>query len=293
MCAEWTGVFGRIHMRLRSRKDGIIRVTRDLTGDFRESVHSAVCGCPEGTWVRESEEDAEGWSMPGITVRADRADGALSFFDREGRLLLCEPREHPAELESVEIRRAVFQGASSVRESMGADGMRASADPFETRRDRMGVRGRQRFCFQEGEALYGLGSHEEGTGNLRGHDRMLYQHNLKAVVPVLVSTEGWAVLFDMGCGMTFHDGCDGSWMEIDCADALNWYFVYGDGTYESLMEKLQGLTGQAPMLPRYALGYIQSRERYLSAEELISVAAEYRRRKVPLDMIVQDWQSWP
>ena len=123
--------------------------------------------------------------------------------------------------------------------------------------------------------------------------RLLYQHNLKAVVPVLVSTAGWGILFDMGCGMAFHDDEEGSFMEIDCADSLDWYFVYGNGTYESLMEKMRGLTGLAPMLPRYALGFIQSKERYVNAQELEDTVAEYRRRKIPLDVIVQDWQTWP
>ena len=46
------------------------------------------------------------------------------------------------------------------------------------------------------------------------------------------------------------------------------------------------------MLPRWAFGYIQSKERYFSQAELIDVVKEYRRRGLPLDCIVQDWKSW-
>ena len=84
---------------------------------------------------------------------------------------------------------------------------------------------------------------------------------------------------DMGCLMRFHDDTEGSFLEIDCADALNWYFLYGGGSYASVMEKLNGLTGPAPILPRYAMGFTQSKERYITAEELTGVAREYRKRK--------------
>ena len=293
MQAEWTGQFGKTNLRIRGRKDGILQITRDLSGQFRETAWSPACACPEGEWTQKTEGGGTVLAISGLYVRIKPENGALSFSDANGKLLLQEQQEKPADLEPAEIRRSVFSDGTQITEKSGADGVRVSADPAGMRTDRTGVRGRQYFCFREGEALYGLGSHEEGTGNLRGHTRILYQHNLKAVVPVLVSSEGWGILFDMGCMMSFHDDGEGSFLEIDCADSLNWYFVYGGGTYEALMEKFRGLTGAAPMLPRYALGYIQSKERYVTAEELTAVAGEYRRRKIPLDLIVQDWQTWP
>ena len=290
--AEMTGVYGGIHLRLRGKADGTVQVTRDFSGAFREPEHSPVSPWEEGEWERTAEENWDVFFLSGLQIRVNRRSGALSFLNREGKLLLQERDPGPAELQETEIRRSVFR-PDSVRETMGVDGARAAADPVATEKDRQGVRGRQHFEFREGEALYGLGSHEEGYGNLRGRSRLLYQHNLKAVVPVLISTEGWGILFDMGCGMRFRDDGEGSFMEIDCADALNWYFLPGEEGYASVMEKLQGLVGAAPMLPRYALGFTQSKERYVSAEELTEVSAEYRRRKVPLDLIVQDWQTWP
>ena len=233
MRTEWTGVFGGIHLRLRAREDGILQVTRDLSGQFRENEYSPVTECPEGAWIRRTETGSEAFALPGLCVRVNRGTGALSFEDGSGKLLLRERPDCPADLQPAEIRRSVFSEETRITEKTGADGARSSADPAATETDRTGVRGRQYFCFQENEALYGLGSHEEGIGNLRGHMRLLYQHNLKAVVPVLVSTAGWGILFDMGCGMAFHDDEEGSFMEIDCADSLDWYFVYGNGTWES------------------------------------------------------------
>ena len=72
---------------------------------------------------------------------------------------------------------------------------------------------------------------------------------------------------------------------------LDYYFF--SGGYAQVCRQYADLTGHAPLLPKYAFGFIQSKERYKDAQELIGVVREYRRRQVPLDLIVQDWQSWP
>ena len=52
------------------------------------------------------------------------------------------------------------------------------------------------------------------------------------------------------------------------------------------------LTGKAPIVPKWALGFWQSRERYRTQEQLVGVVKEYRKRNIPLDNIVLDWQYW-
>ncbi len=290
MRTEWSGVTGGVYLRLTAYGDGAVRVTRDRSGAFRGNAVSAVCAKADGGWKRMSDAEGDTFSLPGFSVRVKKTDGTLTFLRADGETLL---REQPGKLESTEIVINEFDNEASVRETSSADGARASAAPAKQRTDRTGVRGELRFELSPDEGLYGLGSHEEGYGNLRGHSRLLYQHNLKAVVPVLVSTKGWGILFDMGCLMTFRDGPEGMALAFDAADSADWYFLYGDGSYDSLMEKLRQLTGAAPMLPKYALGYTQSKERYTCAQELYDVTAEYRRRGIPLDLIVQDWMTWP
>ena len=51
-------------------------------------------------------------------------------------------------------------------------------------------------------------------------------------------------------------------------------------------------TGRVPLLPKWAYGYWQSRERYNSQAELLDVVREFRKRRFPLDVIVQDWRYW-
>ena len=167
------GQFGNIHLRITGREDGIVRVTRDLDGSFREPVISTVCPCPAGKWTAETDDGQDVFAAGDLEIRVRQDTGAVSFFRKNGELLLRERPACPAELERADIILNTFRNGSTVTETMGVDGVRATAAPSETRRDRIGVRGKLYFDFQPEEGLYGLGSHEEGFGNLRGHARLL------------------------------------------------------------------------------------------------------------------------
>ena len=69
------------------------------------------------------------------------------------------------------------------------------------------------------------------------------------------------------------------------------YTVFA-GNADQVMDGYRTLTGRAPMLPGWAFGYIHSRERYHDQKELLENATEFRRRRIPIDIIVQDWQYW-
>jgi alpha-D-xyloside xylohydrolase len=77
----------------------------------------------------------------------------------------------------------------------------------------------------------------------------------------------------------------------DVADQIDYYFIYGDNI-DQLIRGYRQITGRAPMMPKWAMGFWQSRERYKTQEELLSVVKEFRKRQVPLDNIVQDWFYW-
>jgi alpha-D-xyloside xylohydrolase len=72
---------------------------------------------------------------------------------------------------------------------------------------------------------------------------------------------------------------------------VDYYFVYGKNIDE-VIHGYRRLTGKAPLLPRWAFGFWQSRERYRSQEEILNTVAEFRKRKIPIDNIVQDWFYW-
>jgi alpha-D-xyloside xylohydrolase len=186
----------------------------------------------------------------------------------------------------------VFDRNTEVATGQSIDGARATATAYTAVFDRTAFEAKLEFVFQDDEALFGLGSHEEGFGNLRGHARELYQQNMKAVVPHLVSTRGYSVLLDCCSLMTFHDDALGSYWWADCVDELDYYIITGP-TYRDVLLGYRDLTGKPPLPPKWAFGYTQSKERYVTADEMLDVVREYRRRKVPLDVIVLDWKSWP
>lgn len=74
--------------------------------------------------------------------------------------------------------------------------------------------------------------------------------------------------------------------------AIDYYFVAGNN-FDEVISGYRELTGKAVMLPRWAYGFWQSRERYKSQDELVAALKEYRDRKIPIDNIVLDWSYWP
>ena len=70
------------------------------------------------------------------------------------------------------------------------------------------------------------------------------------------------------------------------------YVVFKGKDTDEVINTFRSVSGQAPMLPLWAYGFWQCRERYTSSEHLIKTVKEFRERKLPLDVIVQDWQYW-
>jgi alpha-D-xyloside xylohydrolase len=236
--------------------------------------------------------DAFELCTPALKLMVGKATGAISYFDAAGKLLLHEPARGGKTLFAKKVFRNVFQQGAAVAAGQSIDGARAAATEFETVFDRDAFEAKLEFQFAPDEAIFGLGSHEEGYGNLRGKERLLYQQNMKIVVPYFVSTRGYGVLLDCGSLMTFRDGPAGACWWADVVDELDFYFIAG-GSFDAVTQNLHELTGKTPMLPKWAFGFAQSKERYVNAKELVDVVREYRRRKIPLDLIVLDWKSWP
>ena len=72
---------------------------------------------------------------------------------------------------------------------------------------------------------------------------------------------------------------------------MDYYFIAGDDI-DQVISGYRTLTGRAPILPKWALGFWQSRERYKTQDELVSTLQEFRDRQIPIDNIVQDWSYW-
>lgn len=77
----------------------------------------------------------------------------------------------------------------------------------------------------------------------------------------------------------------------EVGQAIDYYFFYGPDL-NRVISQYRALTGEAPLFPKWAYGYWQCRERYHSQQEILDTAAEFRKRQIPVDILVQDWQYW-
>lgn len=171
------------------------------------------------------------------------------------------------------------------------DGERNFIKNLETVVDRTAYRGKIEFEFADDEGIYGLGQGEDGIYNLRHHSQYLYQHNMRIPMPFFYSDRGYGILFDCTSLMTWEDSEVGSYIFMDCIDQMDYYVIYGP-EMDRVLDGLRFLTGKVSMLPKWAFGYVQSKEQYYTAKEMVDVVAQYRKRNVPIDVIVQDWNSW-
>lgn len=80
------------------------------------------------------------------------------------------------------------------------------------------------------------------------------------------------------------------WSEM--GDEIDYFFINGKNMDE-VISGYRTVTGKSQIMPKWAMGFWQSRERYKTQDELLGVVEEYRKRNIPLDNIVQDWSYWP
>jgi alpha-D-xyloside xylohydrolase len=282
-------------LALTPRTNRTVRVRFTLEDSFSQQPSLTVipvsADAPNVPFSVVEDRDRIVISTNAMSIEVARETAALTYRTIDGTLLTREPARGGKTLTPVQVLRSEFDGATPHESRENVDGVRIDVDGIRQVVDRTAFHTKLEFCFADGEALYGLGSHEEGMFNLRGQHQYLYQQNLKVAVPVLVSTRGYGVFLDCTSLVTFHDDAFGSYLWSDVARELDYYVMLGP-SFDQVVAEFRALTGPAPMLPRWAFGYVQSKERYESQGDLLAVAREYRRRGLPLDCIVLDWKSW-
>ena len=197
-----------------------------------------------------------------LRVVVDKKTGALAFFGADGKALTRERTENPSEIKEVTI---------------------SGAPTYEVR---------QTFTLTPDESLYGLGQYNRPYMDYRGQEVLLVQTNIGTVVPFMISTKRYGILWDIYSKMTFKDDASGATLWAESAPAgVDYYFVAG-GTMDGVIAGYRALTGAAPMFPKQAFGLFMSKERYKTQDRLVEVVRNFRQVGFPLDYIVQDWQYW-
>jgi alpha-D-xyloside xylohydrolase len=242
---------------------GIVRVNANLGRAHTVQPSLAVVARPATvTFTVQESPSALTIASGKLRIVVDKKTGALAFFGADGKELTRERTENPNEIKEVTI---------------------SGTPTYEVR---------QTFTLAPDESLYGLGQYNQPYMDYRGQEVLLVQTNIGTVVPFLVSTKRYGILWDIYSKMTFKDDAGGATLWAESAPAgVDYYFVAGD-TMDGVIAGYRALTGAAPMFPKQAFGLFMSKERYKTQDRLVEVVRNFRQAGFPLDYIVQDWQYW-
>ena len=142
------------------------------------------------------------------------------------------------------------------------------------------------------EKIYGMGQYQQPYLNLKGTDLEMAQRNSQASVPFAVSSLGYGILWNNpGVGRAVF-GKNIMSFENYAVEVMDYWVTAGD-TPAEIVEAYGRAAGTVPMMPEYGLGFWQCKLRYQTQEELLEVAREYKKRKLPIDVIVIDFFHWP
>ncbi|QXV64255.1 DUF5110 domain-containing protein [Mucilaginibacter sp. 21P] len=193
-----------------------------------------------------------------LTVTLNEKNGRVNFFDKKGNHLLTD---------SVTTFRPKDDAGKPSYTVKGA------------------------FILNKTEPIYGIGQVMDNKFNRRGASYQMKNENTFTYSPYFMSVKGYGVYWDNYSVSNFSDKPGELAFESlgQCAD---YYFMYG-GNADGVIKRIRSLSGKAPMLPLWAYGFFQSRERYKTQDESLDVLKKYRELHVPIDVIIQDWRYWP
>lgn len=191
--------------------------------------------------------------------------GTLQFLNQEGKVLLQETGD----------------GGALKRSSR-------KFEPLQGGNFRLKVR----FASEPKEKLYGMGQYQQEILDLKNCSLELAQRNTQASVPFVVSNLGYGFLWhnpavgQVVFGKNLTEWCAESTRQMD-------YWITAGDSPDEIERSYADITGKVPMMPEYGMGFWQCKLRYWNQEQLLKVAREYKRRGVPVDVIVCDFYHWP
>jgi alpha-D-xyloside xylohydrolase len=247
---------------------------------------------------QESKVPEEDWAlsetppviMPQISINENEASivngsikaiitsrGKITMFNSKGDVILEEYARHRLDVSDPKCSALGIE-AREFKPILGVTGAYHLTARFESQ--------------DMNEKIYGMGQYQQPYLNLKGLDIELAQRNSQASVPFALSSRGYGFLWNNpGIGRAVF-GKNVMSFEALSTNVLDYWIVAGE-TPATIVEAYANATGKVPMMPEYGLGFWQCKLRYQTQEELLEVAREYRKRELPIDLIVIDFFHWP
>lgn len=278
----WIEPWGENSLRVRMTKEAIMdsndwalldtpaACTVDISIEEVELVEPWI---PAAERISQTRKFQTASIRNGDITASFNAEGWLSFTNKEGQLLTEEywrDRNRidrycvPLRVEGRELKP--LTGTSDYRLTL-------------------------RFEAFEDEKIFGLGQYQEQVLNKKGATLELAHRNSQTSVPFMLSSRGYGFLWNNPAIGTVTFGTNRTEWVAESTKKLD-YFITAGGTPAQLVEQYAAAVGKAPMMPEYGMGFWQCKLRYRTQEELLTVAREYKRRGIPLDVIVVDFFHW-
>ncbi|MBE5893425.1 MAG: glycoside hydrolase family 31 protein [Lachnospiraceae bacterium] len=225
---------------------------------------------PEETEVEITIEEMKATMINGnITVVAEVPHWdrpvRLSFYNRKGELLMRE----------IDCANAIQLRPRKYVPHLGGDYALSVA-----------------FDGQDGERFYGMGQYQEEEVDWKGCTLNLLQRNSQVSVPFVMSSRGYGMLWHNPAVGYVSFGKNRTTWHAESTKQMDYWITVGDKPTD-ISRNYAVATGFAPMMPEHGLGFWQCKLRYWNQQQVLEVAREYKRRNLPIDVIVIDYFHWP
>lgn len=249
-------------LRINVCNDKIIQVSYSLNSTLPKKDTIIV----NKVWTKSDftvTEDADNVIINtlNLTVKVTKAGSIVSYYNKAGELVLSESQKSvtPATVltTSTNTCAAIFDSPAT-------------------------------------EAIYGLGQHQQKIMNYKGKTLSLDQQNGEIALPFMQSSLGYGLLWDNYSLTQFSGNLSSNTkyqFSSESGKMVDYYFMYGP-ELDSVIYQYRTATGVAPLFPKWAYGLFQSKDKYTTQAEILTLANKYRAAKLPLDCIVQDWDYW-
>ncbi len=251
------------------------RVRASLQASILENEDFALLPCTE-TGSAEITIEGNRASIVNGKIRCEvLPSGKLRFFNQNGTLLLEEYDRNRFREEDEGFNSALEINPRTFKPILGTDHY-SLCIRFEA----------------NDEKLFGMGQYQQPDLDLKGCILELAHRNSQASVPFLLSSRGYGFLWNNPAIGQVTFGKNLTEWRAESTKQMDYWITAGD-TPAEIEEAYANAAGKPPMMPEYGTGFWQCKLRYQTQEELLGIAREYKKRNLPLSVIVIDFFHWP
>lgn len=234
--------------------------------------------------TRTSEFKAFDWALEDVNpienviINEDKNSLSTSdvkaIIDKSGYVEFYKKGEDEARIQERKSPRALHEGGRTLL-NVGGDLFKAEV-LFEAYDD---------------EKIWGMGQHQYNSFDQKGLVIPLNQMNSQVSVPFYISSRGYGLFWNNPAVGQVEFAKNRTKFIAEQTEQIDYFVIIGD-CQKDILKQYYLLTGKPSALPTWATGFWQCKLRYETQDELLNIAREYKRRKLPLDVIVIDYFHW-